>query len=316
MAVASVLCLLSVLPGFVSAYPTSYYRYLRDGFTTLSSTQVASFKPYTNYAAVAYCEPSETLAWNCGAKCDANSNFKTTASGGNGGDTQFWYVGYDSSLDTVIVGHQGTDTSNFISILVDADFFLGDLDSDLFPGIGSSIKAHSGFAGSHARSAPSILAAVNRTLIEHPSASVTTTGHSLGAALALLDAVYLPLHLPPSTVVRTIGYGMPRVGNQAFADYVDAHVPPSISITTSTSDAGLARVNNKKDPVPILPGRGLGFHHPSGEVHIQEEGDAWVKCPGQDNTDQRCTIGTVPNIFEGDADDHDGPYDGVLMGCT
>lgn len=113
-----------------------------------------------------------------------------------------------------------------------------------------------------------------------------------------------------------------KVGNQAFADYVDAHV------------TSLSHVNNKKDVVPILPGRFLGFHHPSGEVHITES-NAWDACPGmslfdivdkfnanqsnnltgQDNTNSQCIIGTVPNIFEGDESDHDGPYDGVLMGC-
>lgn len=58
-----------------------------------------------------------------------------------------------------------------------------------------------------------------------------------------------------------------QVGNEAFANYVDAHV------------TSLNHINNKKDLVPILPGRFLGFHHPSGEVHIQES-NAWVACPG------------------------------------
>ena len=92
-------------------------------------------------------------------------------------------------------------------------------------------------------------------------------GHSLDAALARLDAVFLPLHLPTGTKFTTITYGMPRVGNQAFADFVDAHV------------TNLSHINNKKDPVPILPGEFLGFHHPSGEIHIQSDG-SWDSCPG------------------------------------
>jgi hypothetical protein len=35
--------------------------------------------------------------------------------------------------------------------------------------------------------------------------------------------------------------------------------------------------------VPILPGRFLGFHHPTGEIHIQAD-NSWVSCPGEDNT--------------------------------
>ena len=93
-------------------------------------------------------------------------------------------------------------------------------------------------------------------------------GHSLGAAQALLDAVFLPLHLPSGTKFKFVGYGMPRVGNQEFADFVDAHV------------LDLTHVNNKKDLVPIIPGRFLGFVHPKGEVHIQNSGD-WVTCSGK-----------------------------------
>ena len=148
-----------------------------------------------------------------------------------------------------------------------------------------------------------------------------------GAAIGLLDAVYLPLHIPNITT-RFVGYGLPRVGNQHFADYVDAQ-RGTLSVT---------HINNKKDDVPILPGRFLGFHHPSGEVHIDEAG-AWLACPGrsrifcfvrawevltrevlggvgQDNTSAKCTVGDVRNIFVGNETDHDGPYDGIEMGCS
>lgn len=70
--------------------------------------------------------------------------------------------------------------------------------------------------------------------------------------------------------------------------------------------------------MPILPGRGLGYHHPSGEIHIQDSGD-WDSCPGQDNDSDLCSTGDVPNIFDGTESDHDGPYSGVMMGragCT
>jgi predicted lipase len=154
------------------------------------------------------------------------------------------------------------------------------------------------------RTAPTILLSVQALLFQHNASSVVLTGHSLGAALALLDSVYLPLHLPPDTRVRTIGYGMPRVGNRAFADYVDA-----------SDSGGLTRVTNKRDPVPIVPGRFLGYVHPSGEVHIQDIGGAWVTCPGQDNTSPLCIVGDVRSVLLADIADHLGPYDdGVVMG--
>ncbi len=145
---------------------------------------------------------------------------------------------------------------------------------------------------------------MKQLLTQHGASSVAVTGHSLGAALALLDAVYLPLHLPAGTRVRMVGYGMPRVGNPAFADYVDAHA----------GALALTHVNSREDPIPIVPGRFLGFAHPAGEVHIQDTG-AWVACPGRDNPSTLCTVGDVPDVLHGNILNHLGPYDDdVFMG--
>ena len=76
----------------------------------------------------------------------------------------------------------------------------------------------------------------------------------------------------------------------------------------------MTHINNKEDPIPTVPGRFLGFAHPSGEIHIQDSG-SWDACPGQDNPSTLCIVGDVPYIWDGDASDHDGPYDGVTMGC-
>ncbi|EKM50550.1 uncharacterized protein PHACADRAFT_263889 [Phanerochaete carnosa HHB-10118-sp] len=284
------------LLAFAALLPTA-----RQSITALSTTAIETFKPYTHYASTAYCQPSMTLKWTCGANCQANPSFVPIASGGDGDDIQFWYVGWDPSLETAIVAHQGTDTSELLADLTDVDIITENLDSTLFPGISSSIEVHSGFADEQAKTASSILAAVEIAISEHGAEKVTIVGHSLGAAIALLDAVYLPLHVN-SASFQTVVYGLPRVGNQAFADYVDAHV------------TSFTRINNKEDPIPIVPGRFLGFHHPSGEVHITDA-NVWEACPGQDNTSDLCIVGDVPNIFDGDESDHDGPYDGVEMGC-
>ena len=149
--------------------------------------------------------------------------------------------------------------------------------------------------------------------------SVTTVGHSLGSAISLLDAIFLPLHIPGITVTH-YGYGLPRVciilsldsrksnilfaqaGNQAFANYVDAQL-----------GGRFVRITNYKDPVPILPGRSLGFKHPSGEAHI-DNGEVWKWCPGEDNTDAQCSIGDTPNILVSHPNDHNGPYNGITFG--
>lgn len=57
--------------------------------TTLSNTNIASFLPYTRFAAVAYCPPSLTLPWSCGANCKTNPSFIPIAAGGDGDKIQF-----------------------------------------------------------------------------------------------------------------------------------------------------------------------------------------------------------------------------------
>ncbi|KAI6041882.1 lipase [Pisolithus marmoratus] len=271
--------------------------------TPLTISQIDYFSPYTYYASTAFCDPAKVLAWNCGANCQENPAFHPVASGGDGDAVQYWYVGYDSILDTVIVAHQGTNTSNLLPILTDVDIMHVPLapDTEKFPGLDQSIKVHAGFRDAQARASADVLAAVQSALSTYGSTSVTVVGHSLGAAISLMDSVYLPLHLPSGTTVKTIVFGLPRVGNQAFADYVDANLH-------------LIHINNKEDPIPTLPPMILGYVHPSGEVHIEDSG-VWMACPGQDNPSTECIVGDVPTFFQWNEADHDGPYNGVTIGC-
>jgi hypothetical protein len=301
MVLNALLPVLTLAIALVSAAPNSAVQ-VRQSITTLTTSQIDAFTPYTFYASAGYCQPSATLAWNCGANCQANPSFIPVASGGDGSSTQFWFVGYDPTLKTVIVSHQGTDVDAIIPLITDADFELEVLDSSLFPGVSSSVEAHSGFANEQAKTASTILAAVETAMSAHSTTSITVTGHSLGAAISLLDSLYLSIQIRSATVTF-IGYGLPRVGNQAFANLID-----------STLSTRVTHINNKEDPVPILPGISLGFIHPSGEKHIMDS-NAWVACPGQDNPSTECTTGDVPTIFEGNESEHDGPYNGVEMGC-
>ena len=154
------------------------------------------------------------------------------------------------------------------------------------------------------RTATQILSAVQGVLSKFGTSTVTTVGHSLGAALSLLDCIYLRLQLPADISVYAVLYGLPRVGNQDFANFVD-----------SLMQGQVTHVNNKQDPVPILPGRFLGYHHPSGEIHI-DSSNKWEVCPGQDNTFKLCSVGAVPTLVFGNTRDHNGPYDGISMPCN
>jgi hypothetical protein len=38
----------------------------RQSITALTSSQIESFVPFTYFASTAYCNPTNTLQWNCG----------------------------------------------------------------------------------------------------------------------------------------------------------------------------------------------------------------------------------------------------------
>ncbi|KAF8180842.1 alpha/beta-hydrolase [Pholiota molesta] len=278
-------------------------RQASSSFTTLSAAEIAAFKPFSFYAAAAYCQPSTILASSCGVNCAANPTFQPIAAGGDGIDVQFWYVGVDPTLQTVVVGHQGTDPTKIVPLVTDIEFSLINLNSTLFPGISSDIKVHSGFADEHAKTATSVLAAVQTALQQSSLKKITLVGHSLGAALSLLESVYLPLFVPSDVTFRMIGYGLPRVGNPAFASFIDSNV----DVTHVNNKRGGFRTNASRE-VPRIRAS-------SGETHIQDDG-SWITCSGDDNTDARCTTGDVKNILEGKLADHDGPYDVVEMGSS
>ncbi|KAF9072868.1 alpha/beta-hydrolase [Rhodocollybia butyracea] len=294
---------LSALQGLTSAKPVDL---LRRTVTPLSSTQVAGFAPFTQFARAAYCGTDILQDWTCGEACAANSDFEVSLVGGNDDSVQNYFVGFSPSLDAIIVAHEGTDPTQLLSDLTDVEVLLGSLDSTLFPGVSSSVEVHTGFADEHALTANAILAEVRSLMNSKATNNVVAVGHSLGGALAELDTVFLRLNIP-SASISAMTYGTPRVGNPAWAALVDA------------SNVNFKRIDNELDIIPIVPGRFLGYQHPAGEIHIVSSSNV-VECPGDDDaTDPQCQIQSVPNILEGDILNHLGPYEGISIGtifCT
>ncbi|VDC03298.1 unnamed protein product [Peniophora sp. CBMAI 1063] len=268
--------------------------------TTLSVSQLDAYTPYTQFARAAYCNVGTD--WACGDACSANADFTVDIAGGDGDSVQYYFTGYWPSKNTIVVAHEGTDPTQFESVLTDVDFVFADLDSTLFPGAPSGVQVHKGFADEHAQTATDILASVKSLLSSHSGASVTAIGHSLGGALAELDSLYLSLNLPSGTTVSGVTYGTPRVGNPDFSDYFDGVV------------LNFTRVNNEQDPIPTLPPADFGFQHVAKEIHILDT-DSAVLCPGaEDTTDAQCIDQTEPSITDSDILNHLGPYQGVYIG--
>jgi hypothetical protein len=81
--------LLSLPAALAAPLLTATSRRQSAAITTISTAQTAAFKPFTFYASAAYCQPKATLAWSCGANCNANPGFQPFTSGGDGVVSQF-----------------------------------------------------------------------------------------------------------------------------------------------------------------------------------------------------------------------------------
>ncbi|ESK95718.1 hypothetical protein Moror_12502 [Moniliophthora roreri MCA 2997] len=249
-----------------------------DDITAAVSAQTISdnFARPAQFSRVAYCSSNAVTSWQCGPPCDSIGKGVTVIqAGGDDGLVPMYFVAHDPASNTIVVAHQGTEPSNFLSVLNDAQFLLVDLNTTRFTAAeGKGIEVHDGFQKTFERTADGVLEGVQKGLDSFGSSKVLVTGHSLGASIASLDAMMLKEKLDPSVEITTTVFGLPRVGNQEWADFVDV-----------TLGSSFTHITNQDDPVPIVPPRFLGYQHPSNEVHIKAVDNAGqatdvVACPG------------------------------------
>jgi len=158
----------------------------------------------------------------------------------------------------VAVVYAGSDNIN--DWIRDVDIALtpfGPKDNPIEP----NVKVHKGFNeavfeyGVYDR----ILNAVEDVLKKHPTYKIITTGHSLGAADAVLTGAAFAKHIPDKQIV-SYNFGCPRTGESAWKEYVDT-IP----------NFGVWRYVYESDIVPRLPG--LRFQHTGHTIQFYK-GDA------------------------------------------
>ncbi|KIM90144.1 hypothetical protein PILCRDRAFT_811875 [Piloderma croceum F 1598] len=268
--------------------------------TSVSNTTIDSdlVRP-AEFSRIAYCSSAAVTSWKCGPPCDAVPGVEVLQSGGDGGDVPLYFIAHDPSTQSVVVAHQGTDSSNILSIANDAEFGLTDFNTTLFPSAPSSVQVHDGFQKTFERTSDSVLSGVQNALKSTGVNKVLVTGHSLGAAIATMDALMFKQNLPSSVELNTVVFGLPRGGNQVYANFIDSALGNSFTFVT-----------NQNDPVPTVPPRFLKFQHSQGEIHIKSvdasTGNATsvVSCPGQEN--DNCSDGN--SLVDVDVSNHIGPY--------
>lgn len=116
----------------------------------------------------------------------------------------------------------------------------------------SKIRVHEGFLNAY--KAPSVRDKI-QGLMNQSVRHVRITGHSRGAALAVLCAVDLNYNFP-DRCIETVLFGCPRVGNKAFAKSFNRRVFMTV------------RVENGGDIVTHVPPWLFGYRHVGIRYHV------------------------------------------------
>lgn len=149
-----------------------------------------------------------------------------------------YYIGKND--DSCLIAFRGTDSAR--DLITDFCFWKKTIP---YGNDRSKIRVHSGFIGAYknTRIREKIL-----RIIGQDTRNIYITGHSYGAALAVLCAVDLQYH-DGTRNIEVVVFGCPRVGNAAFADSYNRRVPITM------------RVENGNDMITKIPFRVLGYKH-------------------------------------------------------
>jgi len=159
-------------------------------------------------------------------------------------------AGYDAGANSIITSFRGSD--NIMNWLEDADVIKTSYNQ---PGC-SNCYVHKGFKTSYDSLKTDLNSYVSTLHSKYSTATVVVTGHSLGAAEAMLAAVD---QQQSGLKVNYYSYGCPRVGDTSFAKFYNG-------LITSTN----LRAVYRNDPVPTVPGHFLGFDHAGTEIHFYD----------------------------------------------
>jgi hypothetical protein len=135
---------------------------------------------YATYASLAFCPRRCLESWSCATGATYPKlvnvtyieNSVTKAAG---------YIGYDPSTQTLITSWRGSN--NIENWIEDFNFEMEDYLSCLY------CQIHAGFYNDYKLNEKVLLAAANAITRFYPVAKILCTGHSLGAAIALVNGI-------------------------------------------------------------------------------------------------------------------------------
>ncbi len=114
------------------------------------------------------------------------------------------------------------------------------------------IKVHTGFISTY--KSHSVRGKI-REFVNENIKKIYVTGHSYGAALAILCAIDLRCNFPHKDY-EVVVFGCPRVGNKAFKNFYNLRLFKTL------------RVEHRRDIVPKVPFAFLGYRHVGAKIKI------------------------------------------------
>jgi len=260
-----------------------------------------------NYASVAYCHPTNTIAdWTCD-NCESRTkgaNTTIVTSDHDGGVLAFIHVANSTGLGangtehgrTMSIVFRGTDTSH--NLMIDGltkhiPLVLGNVTEP------TGAEVHEGFLHAYQSFRLNLRSTIRELQDKYPELHGENrgriTGHSLGGALATICAYDLAEHDVSGTganwLQEIVTFGSPRVGDPLFAK--------AYGKALDAAKVSTWRVVHSNDVTPSTPGvhegkPGQVNAHLPFEVWYDDGDDSYAVCDGS-GEDPTCSA-SVPSI--------------------
>ena len=240
----------------------------------------AEYQLYNAYGA--YCTAKELKSWDCKwcKKIGLEKLYGVATRTEH--DGQVFVI--RNNISQIIVSFRGShNIPNWIS-----DFTFNKVDLK-WTGVPSGIKVHQGFLWGYEAMQDDVKTWVAEAVKDCPTCTVHVTGHSLGAAEAVLCVTDLRLQ---GYKPEMWNFGLPRVGDEKFSKWFDA--------ATKANNQTVYRMVNQKDLVPHVPPADDFFHHIALEVW-RTENKTYIVCDGS-GEDKNCSR-SLP-VTERSVNDH------------
>jgi len=128
------------------------------------------------------------------------------------------YIAHDPSTSSIVLAQQGTDPLQIQSLLVDAQALQSPLNSTYFPTAPPNTLVHTGFQDAFLKTVEDVRREVGWAVEDYGVDKVLVAGHSLGAAIGVMNGIFLTQLFEGTGVsVTTHVFGLPRAGNSIWA---------------------------------------------------------------------------------------------------